>query len=164
MLEGLIFFCADGRPRDQAGLHTRIASAGPHECWSVSYFALRADCVIFRWAEHAQRAIQAAMNVGASHLFFCVRGPTAWIQAAHAHRPAGPHERWSVLHFFCVDRSVRGIQAGCTSLAPRVGPHENWSRLICFALRADRVDSGWLDTRIASSRPHECWSLICFLR
>jgi hypothetical protein len=41
------FFALEDRLRGiQAGLHTRTPQAGPHECWSVSYFfALEADCV-----------------------------------------------------------------------------------------------------------------------
>jgi hypothetical protein len=85
-VERLICFALEGRLRGiQAGLHTRSAAAGPHECWSVLYFfALRTDCVDSGWAAHAQRRGQR-MNVGASPYFFALEGRLRGIQAGAAH-------------------------------------------------------------------------------
>jgi hypothetical protein len=117
------------------------------------------------------------MNVGASHIF-CVEGQLRDIQAGlNAAPQAGPHECWSV-PTFCVRGRLR-IQAGCTRAAAGQ-PHEverliflrgrptawdlitralpravrmNVERLIFFALEADCVDSGWLNTRSAAAGP-----------
>jgi hypothetical protein len=80
--------------------HAQLAGPGRMNVGaSYMFFALRADCVIFRMA-----CTRAAQTACWSVLICFALRPTAWIQAGLRTRRAlgEPHECWSVLYFFCV--------------------------------------------------------------